>query len=246
MKNRRSVSRSPAGMALLAALLLFLAGPTGGQEAWKDKPTEEWTREEALAILTESPWAREVTVSYYSGRLREEVREGERHYISGRGQPTIPSPTREVIVQPERVVSRYRVWWSSAATVQQARKRLLQIAEPAVLDVHAPPPQASPDHHVLTVRVLQPPDPPESHLFQGLSGDELGARVELRIGKKRRLKPEQVERRGVGAGASVSFFFPRQQGGQPTVARDAGEVQFEFKGEGGHRLTVKFNAKELQ
>jgi len=246
MKNWIPTSRCLAGAALLAGFLLLVAGPTGGQEFWRGKSAGEWTREEALAILTDSPWAREVVVSYYSGRLMEEVREGERNYISGRGKPTIPVPTRETAREPERVQARYRVWWSSAAVVQEARKRLLQLAPPAVVDIEAPPPLAPPDHHVLTVRVLQPPAPPESPLFQGLSGDELQARAELRTSKKLTLKPERAERRGVGAGASVSFFFPRRQAGQPTVPAETGEVKFEFKGEGGHSLTVKFNARELQ
>ena len=145
-----------SGAALILGLLVFLVDSVSAQHPWQGRPVEEWTQKETLAALTDSPWAKDVVVSYFSGRLVEEVREGERHYVGGLGRPTIPVPTREVYREPERVQARYRVWWSSAAVVQQARQRLLQLAPPAVVEAQAPPPLLSSQHYVLTVQSCAP------------------------------------------------------------------------------------------
>ena len=195
-----------AVLALVALVLLeSMAQP---KDFWKEKPAQEWTREEAMAVLTDSSWAKEVVVSYFSGRFVEEVKREERLYVGGRGKGTIRTATTRVHRQPELAEARYMVWWSSAAIVQQARQRLRQVAPRAVTEFHAPPPVLSLEEYVLTVRVVRPPAQPTNHLFQGLGEGELIEGAELRTNRKLTFKPTRVVRDGLGAGTSLSFFFP--------------------------------------
>jgi hypothetical protein len=98
---------------------------------------------------------------------------------------------------------------------------------------------------VVTVRVVRPPAPPNSHLFQGLSADQLRGGAVLRTSEGLVLKADHVERRGLGAGASLSFFFPDQQDARPTLPRDAIWAEFEFKRAGGLGFKVKFDPTDL-
>lgn len=242
----RKCSGCCLGVGILIGVLGFVAAQARPLQSWKDKPAADWTLEETLALLSNSPWAREVTVSCFSGRLVEGVREDERHYISGRGRLTIPSSTRQIHREPERVHARYRVWWSSAPIVQQARERLRQLVPPAVVEANAPPFRLSTQHYVVTVRVVRPPAPPGSHLFQGLNADQLQAGAVLRTSEGLVLQADRVERSGMGAGASLSFFFLRQQDARQTLLGEATWVEFEFKRQGGQSLKVKFDAQDLQ
>ena len=199
-----------------------------------------------MAVLTDSPWAKEVVVSYFSGRLVEEVKREERLYVGGRGKGTIRTATTRVHRQPELAEARYMVWWSSAAIVQQARQRLRQVAPRAVTEFHAPPPVLSLEEYVLTVRVVRPPAQPTNHLFQGLGEGELIEGAELRTNRKLTFKPTRVVRDGLGAGTSLSFFFPRQQGTQSTLPAGTEWAEFMFKGKQGHALKVRFNLRDMQ
>ncbi|MGH9787260.1 MAG: hypothetical protein ACRD4U_00980 [Candidatus Acidiferrales bacterium] len=150
--------------ALLAPPLVGLAG-----EAWESKPASAWTQEEAVELLTKSPWAKQVTYWHASGRLVATMPDGSRVVVvdeTGRQLATVgpPPPTPEnptqahapIPVLPELVDAEYALRWSSAKAVQDALGRLQEVS-PAVGEMQAAPPELSSEHYVLTARVAKPP-----------------------------------------------------------------------------------------
>ncbi|MBI2955934.1 MAG: hypothetical protein HYY26_01345 [Acidobacteria bacterium] len=253
----------------------LLALPTlAAEENWKKKPPAEWTQEEVLAFLDDSPWAERVEVMQLTGRLLavygDDLREVRTVYQE-EGAPT-PRPLRDEPkrVEPELVRAVYAVRWSSAAIVQQALARLRELS-PVLYDLQGPAPDLPTDTIVLTVRVVKPPaemmteslahqpilrdendrpieNPPPhvSDLFAGLSDDELRARAQLHTAKKIALPPARVLRHGVGAGEGISFFFPRSSQSAAALAPDTAWAEFAFTGRRGDKLKARFKLREMQ
>ncbi|MFQ5664352.1 MAG: hypothetical protein ACE5HL_11020 [Terriglobia bacterium] len=255
-----------------AVLLSVLAAGTlaAAENFWTRKPPAEWTQEEALELLNDSPWTQRVRLYQVTGRLLAQLPDG--HKVIYRTAPNLP-PRRYTVepvsIEPELAPALYAVRWSSAAILQQALGRLQGIA-PVLREMQAPPPELSPGHYVVTVRVVEPPQesrieshsrpllqdetgrpvrelPPQvADVFAGLDAEGLRARAELRIGRRRRLKPERVLRHGLGASEGVSFFFPRQENGRTTLPADTKWAEFVFVGEKGDKLKAKFKFKEMR
>lgn len=253
----------------LAGLLLLLP-VAQTQEFPREKPLPEWTQEEAVAVLNDSPWAQQVRVLQLSGRLLGRLPDGRT--VVYQDAPNLPPRQYSVPVSsigPERVEAVYAVRWSSARIVQQALERLRELA-PVLHEMQAPPPELSADHYVLTARLVQPPtgsaadrfafatvydeagrpvrdEPPQvADIFAGLSEQELCDRAELRLGKKMKVKPERARRHGVGTSEGISFFFPRQRNGGPALTPNTQWVEFSFQGKKDDKLKVHFKLAEMQ
>jgi len=107
-------------MFLLAALLLLL-NVAQAQESWREKPPPQWTQEEAVEVLNDSPWAQQVRLWQFSGRQLARLRNGRT--VVYRDAPNRPPRQYSVPVgspEPERVEAVHGVRWSSATIVQQA------------------------------------------------------------------------------------------------------------------------------
>ena len=261
--------------ALLAAVvgaLLTLAVVWAG-EPWESKAASEWTQEEALKVLTDSPWGKQVTFLQQTGRLlavfQDGLRERKAVYREGPNLPRRVFEERPDRIEPELVQAEYGVRWSSAAVVQQALARLKETSS-VLAEAQAPPPELSPEHYIITARVVKPPAqsgiesldrlwmtdeegrpyrdrPPQvSDLFAGFSPEQLGERAELRTSNKTRWKPERVLRHGIGLGEGISFYFPRQQAGEPALPPGTKWVEFVFRGPMGNELKVKFELRKMQ
>lgn len=251
-------------VALLVATFLL------AREPWQEKPGAQWTREEATAVLTDSPWAQRVTVMQVTGRTLGRLADGSK--VVYRERPT--AAPRYLSEQPERlepevVPGVYRVRWSSSRTVQQALARLGSLAR-VFREMHASPAEIPPESFVLTVQVVEPPtesrmeaitrpvftdeegrrhrDEPASaqDIFAGLSEEELQVRAELKTAGKRRLAPERALRHGVGTGEGVSFFFPRTENGQATLPTKTKWAEFIFESKLGDKLKARFKLVDMR
>jgi hypothetical protein len=250
-------------------LLALAASALAAKDAWKTKPPKEWTQEDVLELLNDSPWAKEVDVYHLSGRILGVLPGGRK--VVYQDDPNLPSrrySIEPVTLEPERLRGVYGVRWSSAEIVQQGLARLQELS-PVLAEMQAPPPELSSQHVVLTVRVIHPPtegaerllrptvldtggrplpDEPGTapDLFDGLEEEELRAAAELRLAGGRRIEPERVARHGLGTSAGVSFFFPRQQKGQATLERESDQAEFVFEGKKGNALKAKFKLSKMR
>ena len=214
--------RKLGGRIVIRALLcvafpLLLLSPTGvAKETWEGKAPAQWTQEEALAFLADSPWSHQVTLYEPSGRILGVMRGGGKVVVQeSRGAPPrhySPPPLR---LEPEVLQAKYGVRWGSAQIVQQALARL-QSLSPVHAEMQAPPPEAPADTIALTARVVEPPQQTGfdrlsrptvydqsgrpvreeeellfEDLFSGLSEEELSEAAELRVKDGPRLKPER-------------------------------------------------------
>ena len=151
--------RTRAAAALGLALAASWALAAG--EAWESKPASAWTQEEAVKLLTKSPWTAPVVLQQMTGRQLARFEDGSTFgmWVVYRTSPD--SPPRIFDQQPleikqEFVDATYAVRWSSAAAVQQALARLEELS-PVVKEMQAGPPELAADAYVLTARVVTPP-----------------------------------------------------------------------------------------
>ena len=75
-------------MRNLKTELLFLCGISAAvllaaDSTWKTKPTADWSEQDAMEVLTASPWARQIMASVAGRQSEDELRDGGRM-----GQPT--------------------------------------------------------------------------------------------------------------------------------------------------------------
>ncbi len=223
------------------ALLLLPLGAVA-DDVWKEKPPAQWTPEERVEFLTNSPWANRVTV-YHPFNLE----------LVGRRPKGLPRPSPDAPVDDVNVYQLehkgiytasaiYVVRWSSAAIVQQALAQL----EPALRTVQSPPSRLSAGHYVITVHTKRPPARPAQALFESMTKKQLFQGAELRTSRKLRLKPVRVVRHGLGASAGISFFFPRRHNGQAALPPKTKWAEFIFKGARGEKLKARFKLADMQ
>ncbi len=264
---------TPKRYALLVLAASLLAGAVRAEEPWESKPAAEWEQEEAIQVLTDSPWGKKVRLLQFTGRMlavfQDGVREQKVVYQEGPGGPTRQFSRQPNRIEPEVVEAEYAVRWSSAAIVQRAQARLQELS-PVVATMYAPPEELPSGYYVLTAQVTKPPSesafqhldrplivgpdgrprrdlPPQvSDIFAGLDEEELQQQAELRISKSGRLKPERVERHGLGAGEGISFYFPRRQDGEATLPPGSQWAEFVFESRDGQELKAKFKLEEMQ
>lgn len=218
-------------IALVAGLLLVPAAQAG--DFWKKKPPSEWTVDEALELVLDSPWAHEQTVAIPPRRIRKRERSPRNPSQQTRWPPGTWAPA------PLPTAS-YLVRWESAAPVTQAFERLKELGELTSAKFQAPPPRLPKNRYVITVKTTRPPvEGPD--LFDRLSTWQLlqGAKLKTSRGP---VSPLEVERSGVGASAAVHFFFPRTYDGQPLLREQGEKVEFTFTGR-RYKLKCKFTLK---
>ena len=241
------------------------------QKPWKGgKNVAEWSQEELLLLLNDSPWTRKIKLWQNTGRRIAVFANGQTAiYQESPSSPPIHYSPEPIRIEPERMSAVYAVRWSSASVVIETFERLKK--ESSVLaGLQAPPPELPPPHYVLTVRVVQPPTPSvndklsratvfdengyptinieteKNDILASLTEEELLNAAELRTNRKLRLKPDKFLRHGKGAGEGVSFFFPRQTNGQPLLSPKTKWVEFRFKGKLGNQLKARFKLNEMQ
>lgn len=205
----------------------------GFGQAWQEKAAGEWTLEEVLEILRDSPWAQEKFIMIPTGRLtRYPISVGQKRVF-----------TRSVV--PERLPAVYLVRWESAARVEQAFARLAELGEAAVAEFLAEPPRPYGDYYLLTIKAKEPPQPANYELFARFKAEELRQRAELKAARGATVKPTLALRTRVGANAAVHFYFPRKVNEQPLLTKGDSWVEFRFRGRHTAELKTKFRLADI-
>lgn len=251
-------------------LLSELPGLPSGKH-WETRPAAAWTQEESLELLTRSPWTVQVEMLHATGRQLAVFSDGRRAVYRASPQ----SPPRLFTegphsIEPEYVRAVYAVRWSSAVAVQEALKRLEEFS-PAVKEMQAEPPELPADTYVLTARVVTPPSetpvqrmerertlveneaghpeadsaPHVADILAGLTEEELRGRARLVASGKRQTEPARALRHGLGTGEGISFFFPREVNGTPTLPAGTAWAEFVLEGRKGDKLKARFKMKDM-
>ncbi len=223
-------------LVLLSANLLIHAGPLTADDFWARKPPAEWTLEESLKLLQDSPWARKQFVSVprsQSGDYSVDsgVKNCDPDAILPGGncmQPRIGLP-----LDPSRLPaafpsnsdsSTFLMRWDSAAPVAQAFERLKELGALAQLANASPPPRLPADRYVVTLKILRP-GALAGDAFAEFFGGQPPPKVSLKT-EHGSAAPAEIEHSGAGAGAAVHFFFPREAAGQALLRAPQESAQF--------------------
>jgi hypothetical protein len=240
-----------------AAVAVLAAGLVAG-EPWKEKPFNEWTAEEISRLMTDSPWAKVVSVpaTWKGGRANRGLSSDT---SASSGAPTsisgttggefggAPSGARTAGPPPDRASpgvgeGKFLVRWASgrAMILALARLSMLKNDPPAEAErILRVQPQV---HEVVIVG-------PDMSAFESIEIGELKERAYLKPrSAKDRVAPLAVQIRRSPDGkqvAAVIFDFPRATpDGKPLIA--SGEKGVEFGcAVGGATLKVSFDPQKM-
>jgi hypothetical protein len=180
-----------------SAVALMAADPS-----WLNKPTQQWTVEEAKQVLAGSPWVARVTVKVVPQRTEAQQREGGK-MGGGEGAGIVaftPSTLFGVGTTPEPGKRRARmaaveVRWESAPTVRAAEQK--------ANDTDAPDWEGN--HYVIAIY-----DVPGIDINDRALAGNLKRMAALRRDGKKPVKPERVDcLPQIGGLATIVYLFPR-------------------------------------
>lgn len=237
------------GLLFLSALILLF-----GKDFWEKKPYTQWSREEALRILQDSPW----TKNYREGGAVSPYDTGPRSSPGAAGTGGAPStgsssdPTsggttgtpRTESTFPDPSLSRggsgsvYFISWYSATPVRQALVRLSQLKgsvpeEQANATLNAPQP-----NYIIAVsgndlRLLENVSPEEMKKLAYLKTSSGQDKVYIS-----EYMPPSSQR-----GQSALFIFPKEVNGHPVLTDKDKEVTFNLELK-GKPIRAKFRTKD--
>ncbi len=223
-------ARIKSSLSCFAALVFTIAlgaAPLEGKD-WKKKPPAEWTAEEALEVLQNSPWAKKKMVLANKPALRQGSRSADASSGSG---PRLPGGnrrnTRNRRIRKEFPNSTFLVRLESARPVAAAFARLQELELEVSARYQSPPPRLPEDRYVITVKAVVPRRSGKTAL-QKIPEERLKT-VALLKTRHGQVNPAEVERSGEGATAAVHFFFPRTKEGAPLINPQNPQMEFRIK-----------------
>ena len=228
-------ARIKSSLSCFAALVFTIAvgaAPLEGKD-WKKKPPAEWTAEEALEVLQNSPWAKKNMVVVNRIALRPDSRSADagRNTRFPERRRRNPRNTRNRKGFPN---STFLVRLESARPVAAAFTRLQELELGVSARYQSPPPRLPEDRYVITVKAVVPRRSGKTAL-QKIPEERL---MTVAILKTRHIQvnPAEVERSGEGATAAVHFFFPRTREGAPLINPQNPQMEFRIK---SRRISLK-------
>jgi hypothetical protein len=119
--------RTQTSLARAAAFLFVVAWafPTSGNENFFRKPAAEWTENDALLVLNDSPWARTVTISTQDTPCSYKNPAFPGMFSEGEAEDATNPPTPVVTAKPDG--AEYLVRWESSKQMQAAVQRLIAL-----------------------------------------------------------------------------------------------------------------------
>jgi hypothetical protein len=221
----------------LPLLLMCVAAQLGARNSWQSKPYTQWTSEDVLTMLKDSPWAKDAVPKVRKAKGEDDIQSN----CSGTTGPTaLPSsPNNPEIGNVVKTLGkdscttdgdhRVTVRWDSALPVRQALSKQ-----------GWPLSERTPASYIVTVAGLpgagEYMGPMVSAAVERL--DQLVAATSITIKGKPALTPEKVEH-GID-GASLLFTFPRTS----AISLDDKEVEFVTK-IGAMEVRRKFKLKDM-
>ena len=204
-------------LAIRSCLLAFAAVALRAADAdpsWKTKPISEWAAQDANELLTDSPWARKVTLEQVRDLSGSERRDGgDWNASGGRGVGLAGTgifgsyeevlATRNAHAQPD--LGKVVVRWESALPVRAAKAQAGETESPAWAG----------DYYAISVNNVPPP----ARLNQSI----LKQIASLQRDKKKDMKPVRVLVIHSGKGLlNVVYLFPRSV----EITRKDPEIRF--------------------
>lgn len=225
--------------ASLALVSLATCGLLWAKDFWKEKPFQEWTREECFRIFQDSPWVRLETRSIINPSGAGISNPGVGPSGNRRG-----SVTGEERVGDFAVSRQYYVRLQSAKPVRMALARLQLIAGKVTEESAHRYIETAPGQGKIVIMISVPPGQDRTE-FDGLNTQQISRHTYL-VGKKSK-KKVFVER----------YFPPAEVGGiEPVLVfprlDSAGdelfpiqEKEMRFVSDIGGRINVKFKLKHM-
>ena len=228
----------------LVSLLLAMPSAASSDDFWKHKPSAQWSAAEALKLVRRSPWAKleVVVLGDKETEAAFSVPTGTKHcdpdaidqngncMQKGRIEAPVDSSRQMDAAPLIKPWAGILVRWESATPVVQAFRRLAELGEGPAAAFEAPPPRLPRDRYVVTV-VLERPG---GKGFDPFVVTPAGKPVLVPTLKTRRgiVVPLEVEFTGVGASASVHYFFPRMIDAAPLLGPGRDWAEFTLRGAG--------------
>lgn len=221
-------------IATVCGLLWVTVLAVRADDFWKRKPPSQWTAEEALQILKNSPWTKQEPVATSGVICDPDAYDADGNCRDPRFQFPREPKGRRKIPDAHFNMAIYLVRWDSAPEVAAAFARLEALGERASAVFRSPPPRRPADRYVITMNVVQPAKD---------SGDPFALSEDTKEKDPVRLKtsrgtfvPLETEHSGVGANEALHFFFPRMQDGMPILDAKGDTAEFVFEGK---KVSVK-------
>ena len=234
-----------AAAILLFTALVFAALALASDPPWKGKPYDQWTDKDLEKIFTDSPWARIGTVTRTWTPLTSSGGS------TGGTQPNSPMPGGRPggVAAPSGSDAggagdelRFNVYWASSRTMRAASARK-SILHGGKQDVDVAKYASEPQEEYQIVVQSEDMAPFARHDEKFYQDNSF-----LDVKKtKQKISPSHVryERDDRGVAAAAVFFFPKKTAsGEPTVANDEKNVEFNCKIEGS-RLRVNFDPQKM-
>lgn len=228
---------NPRKHRALVVLLVFGSVLTAlAKDFWEDKPFTEWNEQEAMKLISESPWARTLTVlgsTLGAGQANTTNRSADLPNLataSGGRSSGVAMSTGTAMGQaggfgPSDPVPLYVRWYSSVRT-RQALGRLGQIQSNAPeSEARKFAEQPMEDYLIAVIGPLM-------NTFDDLSLEDLKGKTFLasKKDKSKRIPLKNYTAPKNRSDGVALFAFPRSSDGKPTFGLEDQEVEFVAQG----------------
>ena len=203
------------------AAILVLAVPALGQEFWEKKPYTEWTKEQCLKMLRDSPWAKTFTITYgkvdqFGQPTKGEARQTEQK-IFYYAQLRSALPVRQAVVRLAQLTNRYdKMGEADRRNFDASTARYLGAQYPEII-VHV--------DYATDVEFFD--RDLALHWQSRPPGEAINNNAYLTTSQGTRVTPTnfKVEH---GAGRAFEYIFPRERNGEPLITASVESIRIEF------------------